>query len=86
MATKIVVVEHTGWPERRTGILVPGLHKIPQPGREPVSVVSLDNGELHAVESASVFTPEGLRYAEGWAVQTHKGFREIRVPDALKVK
>lgn len=85
MAMRIVVVEHTGWPERKTGILIPGLHEIPAHGKA-LSVVSLDNGEIHAVESDSVYTVEGLRYAEDWAVQLHKGFRDVRVPDALRVE
>jgi hypothetical protein len=81
---KIVVTEHAQWPERRSGTLVPGLHRIPSRG-EDVSVVSLDNGEIHAVPSRNVFTPEGLRYAEEWATQTHKTIYDIRVPDALAV-
>lgn len=81
---KIVVTEHAQWPERRSGTLVPGLHEIPSRG-ETVSVVSLDNGEIHAVPSRNVFTPEGLRYAEEWATQTHKTIYDIRVPDALAV-
>ncbi len=80
----IIVTEHACWPERRTGTLIPGLHEIPSRG-EIVSVVSLDNGEIHAVPSRCVFTPEGLRYAEEWATLTHKTIHDVRVPDALRV-
>lgn len=80
----VVITEHAGWPERRKGTLIPGLHEIPSEG-EAVSVVSLDNGELHAVPSRNVFTPEGLRYAEEWATRTHKSIYDVRVPDALAV-
>lgn len=82
--TAIVVTEHAHWPERRKGTLIPGLHNVASRG-EVVSVVSLDNGEIHAVPSRNVFTPEGLRYAEEWATQTHKSLYDIRVPDALAV-
>lgn len=84
MTVQIVVTEHAGWPERRKGILIPGLHEVPSAG-ESVSVVSLENGELHAVPSRNVFTPEGLRYAEEWATKTHKTIHDIRVPNALAV-
>lgn len=85
MSVQVVITPHSGWPERRKGTLVPGLHKIPSE-REEVSVVSLENGELHAVPSRNVFTPEGLRYAEEWATRTHKTIYDVRVPDALAVK
>lgn len=80
----VIITEHAGWPERRNGTLVPGLHKVESRG-ETVSVVSLDNGELHAVPSRSVFTPEGLRYAEEWATKAHSTIYDVRVPDALEV-
>lgn len=81
---RVVITEHAGWPERLEGTLIPGLHRVPSRG-ETVTVVSLDNGEIHAVPSRSVFTPEGLRYAQEWAVQTHKTIYDVRVPDALEV-
>lgn len=84
MAVQIIITEHASWPERRKGVLIPGLHEVPSRG-EVVTVVSLDNGEIHAVPSRNVFTPEGLRYAEEWATQTHKSIYDIRVPDALAV-
>ena len=84
MSIAVVITEHAGWPERRKGTLIPGLHEVPSRG-ETVTVVSLDNGELHAVPSRNVFTPEGLRYAEVWATQLHKSIYEVRVPDALAV-
>jgi hypothetical protein len=86
MAQQVIITEHAGWPERRKGVLIPGLHEIPQPEGAALSVVSLDNGELCAVPSRNVFTPEGLRYAEDWATQTHKTIYDIRVPDALAVR
>ena len=58
MSIAVVITEHAGWPERRKGTLIPGLHEVPSRG-ETVTVVSLDNGELHAVPSRNVFTPEG---------------------------
>lgn len=81
----VIVIEHAGWPERRKGTLTPGLHRVPQPGDPDISVVSLDNGEIVAVQSDSVFTPEGLAYAEEWATKTHSSVRSIRIPDALAV-
>jgi hypothetical protein len=81
----IVVTEHAGWPERRKGTLIPGLHKVPSRG-EIVSVVSLDNGELHAVPSRNVFTPGGLAYAEEWATKTNDTIYGIYIPAALEVE
>jgi len=80
----IVVTEHADWPERRKGTLIPGLHEI-QRGTEILSVVSLDNGEIHAVPSRNVFTVEGLRYAEEWSAKTGRTIYDVRVPDALGV-
>lgn len=85
MAQRVVVTEHAQWPERRKGTLIPGLHQVPT-DRDPVSVVALDNGEIHAVPSRAVFTPEGLRYAEEWATKTHNTIHDVRVPDALAVR
>jgi hypothetical protein len=84
MAVQVVITEHAQWPERRKGVLIPGLHKIPSRG-EIVSVVSLDNGEIHAVPSRNVFTPDGLAYAEEWATKTHATVYDIRIPSALEV-
>lgn len=81
---KIIVTTHAGWPERKPGHLI--LHEIPQSAGDPVTVVTLENGEIHAVPSWSVFTPEGLRYAEEWATKTHSGFRGVVLPEALRVK
>jgi hypothetical protein len=78
----VVITEHAGWPERRKGTLIPGLHKI-EASSGIVSVVTLDNGELHAVPSRNVFSPDGLAYAEEWAVKTHSTIYDVRVPDAL---
>jgi len=80
----VVIAEHAGWPERRRGTLIPGLHEIPSDGGL-LSIISLDNGEIHAVPSRSVFTPEGLHYAEEWATKTHVTIHDVRVPDALAV-
>lgn len=85
MAVQIVVTEHAQWPERRKGVLIPGLHKVPQADGNDLSVVSLDNGEIFAVPSRNVFTPDGLAYAEEWATKTHATIYDIRVPDALEV-
>lgn len=82
----VVITEHADWPVRRTGTLIPGLHRIPQTDGTALSVVSLDNDEIFAVPSRNVFTPEGLRYAEEWATQTHSTIYDVRVPDALAVK
>lgn len=81
----IIVVEHAGWPERKAATLIPGLHEVPSRG-EVVTVVTLENGELHAVPSEFVFTTEGLRYAEEWATKTHSGFRGVVLPAALRVE
>lgn len=84
MSIAVVITEHAQWPERRKGVLIPGLHKVPSRG-DVVSVVSLDNGEIHAVPSRNVFTPDGLAYAEEWATKTHATIYDIRVPSALEV-
>lgn len=84
MSLAVVITEHAQWPERRKGVLIPGLHKVPSRG-DVVSVVSLDNGEIHAVPSRNVFTPDGLAYAEEWATKTHATIYDIRVPSALEV-
>lgn len=81
----VIVTTHAGWPERKPATLFPGLHEVSVAAGDPVTVVSLENGELHAVPSWSVFTPEGLRYAEEWATKTHSGFRGVALPEALRV-
>lgn len=83
---KLVIVEHKGFPQRFKATLIPGLHKVDQPGEDPVTVISTEAGDVIAVPSRYVFTPEGLRYAEDWATQTHKSIFDIRVPDALSVE
>ena len=85
MAQHVVVTEHAGHPERFRATLIPGLHRIPSAAGTEQSVVSTEAGEVLAVPSRNVFTPEGLRYAEEWATQTHKTIYDIRVPDALAV-
>lgn len=82
----VVVTEHAQWPERKSGTLIPGLHEIPQTDGRALSVVLLANGEIHAVPSRNVFTPEGLRYAEEWATKSHSTIYDVRVPEALEVK
>lgn len=84
MAQQVIVTPHSGHPERFRATLIPGLHKISSRD-EAVSVVSTEAGEVLAVPSRNVFTPEGLRYADEWATQTHKSIYDIRVPDALAV-
>lgn len=84
----VIVTEHAQFPERRKGVLVPGLHKIPSIWRsatEDVSVISFDNGEIFAVPSRCVFTPDGLAYAEEWATKTHATIYDVRIPRALEV-
>lgn len=85
MTVKIVITEHAHWPERKTGSLIPGLHKVTALDGRILSIVCLDNGEIHAVPSRNVFTPEGLRYAEEWSTKTRASVYDIRVPDALEV-
>lgn len=85
MATSVIVTEHKQFPERRKGVLIPGLHEIPQSDGIPLSVVSFDNGEIYAVPSRNVFTPDGLAYAEEWATKAHRTIYDVRVPDALEV-
>lgn len=85
MALHVIVTPHTGHPEQFRATLIPGLHKISSRS-EVVSVVSTEAGEVLAVPSRNVFTPEGLRYAQEWATQTHKSIYDIRVPDALAVQ
>lgn len=84
MAQQIVVTPHAGQPERFRATLIPGLHKISSRD-EVVSVVSTEAGEVLAVPSRNVFTPEGLAYAEEWATLQGKTIYDVRVPDALAV-
>lgn len=87
MAQQVVVTPHAGQPERFRATLIPGLHKVSSPpGAEPVSVVSTEAGEVLAVQSRHVFTPEGLAYAEEWATLQGKTIYDVRVPDALAVR
>lgn len=85
MAQPVVVTPHAGHPEQFKATLIPGLHKISSHG-EAVSVVSTEAGEVLAVPSRNVFTPEGLRYAEEWATLQGKTIHDVRVPDALAVR
>lgn len=50
----VTVRPHEGWPEARDGVVIPGLHEVPRSGEEPVSIVSLDNGEIHCVPSSTL--------------------------------
>lgn len=50
----VTVRPHEGWPEARDGVVIPGLHEVPRAGDEPVSIVSLDNGEIHCVPSSAL--------------------------------
>lgn len=54
MAQQVIITEHAGWPERRKATLIPGLHRVERVRGVPVSVVSLDNGEIHVVPSENV--------------------------------
>ena len=81
----IIVTEHAQFPERRKGVLIPGLHRIPQTDGVDLSVVSFENGEIFAVPSRNVFTPDGLAYAEEWATKTHATIYDVRIPRALEV-
>ena len=47
----VTVRPHEGWPEARDGVV---LHEVPRAGDEPVSIVSLDNGEIHCVPSSAL--------------------------------
>lgn len=84
MAQPVIVTPHAGYPEQFRATLIPGLHKISSRG-ELVSVVSTEAGEVLAVPSRNVFTPEGLRYAREWATKGHSTIYDVRVPDALAV-
>lgn len=87
MAQQVVVFKHPGFTDRFRAILIPGLHKVSSPpGAEPVSVISTEAGEVLAVQSRHVFTPEGLAYAEEWATKDHSTVFDVRVPDALAVR
>lgn len=85
MAQQVIVANHPGYVDRYKATLIPGLHKVEQPGEEPVSVISTESGETLAVRSRHLFTPEGLRYAEEWATKNHTTIFDVRVPDALAV-
>lgn len=67
MPQHVKVVGAPGYPEEFRAVLIPGLHKVPQPGRNPVSVISTEAGELLAIESEFVELVEGpgVRF-EGW--------------------
>lgn len=87
MAQHVVVHKLPGYTDEFKAVVIPGLHKIPTPGSPDrlVTVISTEAGELLAVESRHIFTPEGLRYAQEWATQTHNSVFSVRVPDALAV-
>lgn len=82
----VVIFKLPGFADRFRATLIPGLHRVPTPDTERlVSVVSTEAGELMAVASRNVFTPEGLAYAEHWAVQTGQSVFDIKIPEALEV-
>lgn len=83
----VVVDAQEGFPEPFRAVLIPGLHEIPQPGSEPVSVISTQSGETFCVPSSTVHdseSPEAARYRREWATLTGKSEREIYVPEALR--
>jgi hypothetical protein len=86
MAPQVVVFKHPGFVDRFKATLIPGLHKISSaPDVDPVSVVSTEAGEVLAVQSRHVFTPEGLQYAEEWATKTHSTVFDVKIPEALSI-
>ena len=86
MAQQVIVFKLPGYVDRFRATLIPGLHRIVSArGAEPVSVVSTEAGEVLAVESRHVFTPEGLAYAEEWATKSHASVFDIKIPEALEV-
>lgn len=86
MPQPVIIFRHPGFTDRFSATLIPGLHEVSSaPDVEPVSVVSTEAAEILAVKSRHVFTPEGLRYAEEWAVKTHQSVFDVAIPEALRV-
>lgn len=81
----VIVTPHTGHPEEFRAVLTPGLHEITLSSGEAFSVITTEAGEVLAVPSRNVFTPDGLAYAKEWATLQHKSIYDIYVPDALAV-
>lgn len=86
MSQKIILVDHPGYVARYEGRLVPGLHRAGTDNNEPVSVISTEAGDVLAVKSRHLFTPEGLRYAEEWATKLHVSVLDVYIPRALEVR
>lgn len=86
MSQKIVVVDHAGYIPRYHAELVPGLHRAGTDDDQPVSVIITEAGDILAVKSRHVYTPEGLRYAEEWATKLHVNVLDVYVPAALEVR
>lgn len=82
----VVIVDHPGFVARYQGHLIPGLHRAGMDNGEPVSVIGTEAGDILAVKSRHVFTPEGLRYAEEWATKLHVGVLDVYIPRALEVR
>lgn len=85
MNQKIILVDHPGYTSRYEGFLIPGLHRAGTDNDEPVSVIGTEAGDVLAVKSRHLFTPEGLRYAEEWATKLHVSVLDVYVPRALAV-
>lgn len=86
MSTQIVVVDHPGYVPRYHAFLIPGLHAVGSVDGEPTTVIGTEAGDVLAVRSRHVYTPEGLRYAEEWAAKLHVPVLDVYVPRALAVR
>jgi hypothetical protein len=51
---KVKVVGVPGYPDEFRATIIPGLHEVPQPGEEPVTVISTEAGEILVVPSSSI--------------------------------
>lgn len=85
MAQSVVLFGHVGYADGFKATLIPGLHKIPSDSGGDVSVISTEAGEVLAVKSRNLFTPEGLMYAKEWATKTHCTVFDVEMPEALRV-
>lgn len=58
MAQRVKIVGLPGYVEEFRAVIIPGLHRVPQPGEQPVTVISTEAGELLCVPSSTVRDPE----------------------------
>lgn len=82
----VIIFRHPGYADRIEATTIPGLHAIGVASDvQPQSVVVTSEDTI-TVRSRHVFTPEGLRYAQEWAVKSGRSVFDVCIPEALKVR